>query len=143
MWPDLLKPLAALCSQPQSQRYITSIRNLGNAWRSLTEPPLSESDQASAIVETNFDFILKVSNRLADNCQSNTTIVDMSTTSRMTEPPEPTQSPRHYRIFADYGRVLSGEIPMTFASGKETVCWKLKKYSPHSLLQSWSSTTHE
>jgi hypothetical protein len=33
----LLKPLAIFCSQPQSQRYIKTIHNLGDSWRTLAD----------------------------------------------------------------------------------------------------------
>ncbi|RAL06714.1 uncharacterized protein BO97DRAFT_447369 [Aspergillus homomorphus CBS 101889] len=53
---DLLGPLAVLSRQPQSQRYIKAIRNLGDAWRRLVDESLSESDTNSTLVETNFDL---------------------------------------------------------------------------------------
>ncbi|KAJ6078909.1 hypothetical protein N7467_008662 [Penicillium canescens] len=109
MASGLLKPLAVFCSQSQSQRYIKTIRNLGDAWRSLAEKPLTESDKNSALVETNFDFVLKITNALEEQ-QSEPTTVEMSTqeppistTSVSTTTSTATEPPRHYRIFADYG----------------------------------------
>ena len=105
----LLKPLDVFCSQSQSQRYIKTVRNLGDAWRSLADNPLTESDKNSVLVETNFDFVLKITNAL-EGQQSEPTTVEMSTheppfstTSISTTTSTPTESPRHYRIFADYG----------------------------------------
>jgi hypothetical protein len=109
MATGLLKPLDVFCSQSQSQRYIKTIRNLGDAWRSVAEKPLTESDKNSVLVETNFDFVLKITNALEEQ-QSEPTTVEMSTheppistTSMSTTTSTPTESPRHYRIFADYG----------------------------------------
>jgi hypothetical protein len=125
MASGLLKPLAVFCSQSQSQRYIKAVRNLGDAWRSLAEKPLSKSEEDSALVETNFDFVLKITNILEEQRQSESTIVEMSAhepsisllnvsselslstkssaTSLSTRPSTSTETPRHYRIFADYG----------------------------------------
>ncbi|KAJ6148650.1 hypothetical protein N7497_010632 [Penicillium chrysogenum] len=125
MASGLLKPLAVFCSQSQSQRYIKGVRNIGDAWRSLAEKPLSKSEEDSSLVQTNFDFVLKITNILEEQCQSESTIVEMSahepstsllnvsselslstkssTTSLSAGPSTSTESPRHYRIFADYG----------------------------------------
>jgi hypothetical protein len=110
MASGLLKPLAVFCSQSQFQQYIKSIRNLGDAWRSLAEKPLPESDKNCTLVETNFDFVLKITNALEEQRQSKPTIVEMSTseppmstTSLSTNTSTSTEPPRHYRIFADYG----------------------------------------
>ncbi|OGE58582.1 hypothetical protein PENARI_c001G03122 [Penicillium arizonense] len=109
MASSLLKPLDVFCSQSQSQRYIKTIRNLGDAWRSLAEIPLTESDKNSALVETSFDFVLKVTNALEEQ-QSEPTTVEMSTqeppistTSVSTTTSTATEPPLNYRIFADYG----------------------------------------
>ncbi|KAJ6043638.1 uncharacterized protein N7446_001835 [Penicillium canescens] len=109
MSSGLLKPLGVFCSQSQSQRYIKTIRNLSDAWRSPAEKPLTESDKNSALVETNFGFVLKITNAVEEQ-QSEPTTVEMSTheppistTSVSTTIFTPTESPRHYRIFADYG----------------------------------------
>ncbi|CAI7571168.1 unnamed protein product [Penicillium viridicatum] len=117
MVSSLLKPLA-------SQRYIKAVRNLGDAWRSLAEKPLSESEENYVLVETNFDFILKITNIPEEQRQSESTIVEMSahepskseftvssepslstesSASSLSTGISPTESPRHYRIFADYG----------------------------------------
>ncbi|KAJ5979228.1 hypothetical protein N7501_002570 [Penicillium viridicatum] len=124
MVSSLLKPLAVFCSQSQSQRYIKAVRNLGDAWRSLAEKPPSKSEENSVLVETTLDFILKITNILEEQRQSESTIVEMSahepSTSELTISSDPslstkssasslstgifpTESPRHYRIFADYG----------------------------------------
>ncbi|KAJ5970426.1 uncharacterized protein N7479_000344 [Penicillium vulpinum] len=125
MESGLLKPLAVFCSQSQSQRYIKTVRNLGDAWHSLAERPLSKSEENSVLVETNFDFVLKITNILEEQRQSESTIVEISahkpstpllnvssesslsiessTTSLSTGPSISTEPPRHYRIFADYG----------------------------------------
>ncbi|KAJ5195739.1 hypothetical protein N7449_006218 [Penicillium cf. viridicatum] len=124
MASGLLKPLAEFCSQSQSQRYIKAVRNLGDVWRSLAEKPLSKSEENSALVETNFDFVLKITNILEERGQSESAFVEMSahepsisllnvsselsstkssTTSLSTGPSISTETPRHYRIFADYG----------------------------------------
>lgn len=111
MTSGLLKPLAVFCSQSQSQRYIKTIRNLGDAWRTLADQPTTESDQNSTVVETNFDFTFKITNGLEQECKSEPTIVEMMSTHQPplsnvlppTEPSTPMGSVRHYRIFADYG----------------------------------------
>jgi hypothetical protein len=125
MASGLLKPLAVFCSQSQSQRYIKAVRNLGDSWRSLAEKPLSEPEKESVLVETNFDFVLKFTNILEEQCQSEPIIVEMSAyepytslltvssesslstkslaTRLPTGPSTSTEPPRHYRIFADYG----------------------------------------
>lgn len=110
MAPDLLKPLAVFCSQSQSQRYIKTIKNLGDAWRTLTDEPTTESDQKHTVVELSFDLILKITNGLEHNYKSEPTVVEMSTheppsslVPSSTEPPAPGVPVRHYRIFADYG----------------------------------------
>lgn len=58
--PDLVKPLALFVSQPQSQRYIKTIKNLGDAWRSLSEEPSTESDPNTIVIETTFDLTLRI-----------------------------------------------------------------------------------
>ncbi|KAJ6024733.1 hypothetical protein N7540_005530 [Penicillium herquei] len=108
MASGILRPLAVFCSQSQSQRYIKSIRNLGDAWRTLAEKPLPEGDKNSVLVETTFDLVLKITNGLEEQRKSNPTIIEMSTSepSSSTSPNKqsvPEGVPRHYRIFADYG----------------------------------------
>lgn len=108
MASGILKPLAVFCSHPQSQRYIKTVRNLGDAWRSLAEKPVPELDRNSVLVETNFDLVLRVTNALEEQWQSKPAIVEMltsepSTSSLLTNSSTPTEPPRHYRIFADYG----------------------------------------
>lgn len=106
MASGLLKPLVVFCSQSQSQRYIKSVRNLGDAWRSLAEQPLPDCDKNSTLIETNFDLILKITNGLQEQRQLNPTVVEISTyepAPMSTNQTAPTGNPRHYRIFADYG----------------------------------------
>lgn len=107
MASGLLRPLAIFCSQSQSQRYIKAIKNLGDAWRTLSEQPLFESEKDSTCIETNFDFILRIKIDLEEQCQSKSTIVEMSTGEPLlpstSKQSTPIRNPRHYRIFADYG----------------------------------------
>ena len=112
MATGLLKPLAVFASQPQSQRYIKSTRNLGDSWQSLAENPHLESDANSAVVETQFDFILKIVKplegpTLEEKDLSKQSIVQMSTNENLypssVEEIAPEEHPRLYRIFADYG----------------------------------------
>lgn len=108
MTSDLLKPLRVFCTQTQSQRYIKTIKNLGDSWRRLGEKPPPESDEASVWVETSFDLVLKITNPLKDDKRPNPMNVEMSTHAPSTTSPSaksamPEETPRHYRIFADYG----------------------------------------
>ncbi|KAJ9241651.1 hypothetical protein DTO169E5_3395 [Paecilomyces variotii] len=102
MAPNILKPLAVFCSQSQSQRYIKKIRNLGDAWRTLSEEAAAESDRNSAVIETQFDFTMKIANAVAE---SESILVEMTTSEAPSslESPAQIKSVRHYRIFADYG----------------------------------------
>ncbi|KAJ9303052.1 hypothetical protein DTO271G3_426 [Paecilomyces variotii] len=102
MASNILKPLAVFCSQPQSQIYIKKIRNLGDAWRTLSEESAAESDRNSAVIETQFDFIIKITNPAAE---SESILVEMTTSEAPSslESPAQIKSARHYRIFADYG----------------------------------------
>ncbi|KUM63798.1 hypothetical protein ACN42_g3329 [Penicillium freii] len=59
MISKLLKPLAVFSRQSQSKQYVKSIKNLDDAWRTLTEEPCTESDRTT-VIETTFDFILKI-----------------------------------------------------------------------------------
>ena len=129
MTTGLLKPLDVFCSQSQSQRYIKTIRNLGDAWRSLAEKPLTESDKNSVLVETNFDFVLKITNAL-EGQQSKPTTVEMSTheppfstTSISTTTCTPTESPPGIIVsLLIMARILFGEIRMTSGLRRGTVC---------------------
>ncbi|PYI16939.1 hypothetical protein BO86DRAFT_391535 [Aspergillus japonicus CBS 114.51] len=107
MASSLVKPLAIFCKQSQSQRYIKTIRNLGDAWRSLAEEPLPESDATSILVETNFDLIVKIKNAKEEQSSSSSpVIVEISTREPLVTPNEESsisEPPRHYRIFADWG----------------------------------------
>jgi hypothetical protein len=121
MTSGVLEPLAVFASQSKSQRYIKAIRDLGDTWRSPAEIPLTGSEKDSAVLETNFDFVLRITNALG----SKSTTVEMSTQERIpmpiresslfaeepsmpttpvsTTPPMQPDSARDYRIFADYG----------------------------------------
>lgn len=143
MASGLLKPLAVFCSQSQSQRYIKSIRNLGDAWRTLAEKPLPECDKNTVLVETNFDFVLKITNALEEQRQSKSTIVEMSTSEPPLSTPStnqsiPTGDPRHYRIFADYGTDFIWRDPddVTPQEGDTTL-------DPEDLLASFPSSVLE
>ncbi|RAH40442.1 uncharacterized protein BO95DRAFT_447857 [Aspergillus brunneoviolaceus CBS 621.78] len=108
---DLLRPLAVFARQPQSQRYIKAIRNLGDAWCRLADELLSESDTKSTLVKTNFDLVLTIENaQEAQSSLSNPMVVEMSTREPRAAPPEITTTsgspPRHYRILADWGTDL-------------------------------------
>lgn len=100
MTSGILKPLAVFCSQSQSQRYIKTIRNLGDAWGTLAEEPITESDRKFAFIETTFDFTLRITNGL-----ENATSVEMTTSGAPSTkgPSTPMEPVRHYRIFPDYG----------------------------------------
>lgn len=63
---SVTKPLAVFCSQPQSQQYIKTVINLGDAWRTLAEEPVSESDRKVAIIQTTFDLSLKIKHEQGD-----------------------------------------------------------------------------
>ncbi|KAL1863445.1 hypothetical protein Plec18167_000539 [Paecilomyces lecythidis] len=102
MAANILKPLAVFCSQSQSEQYIKKVRNLGDAWRTLSEEPALDSDRDSVVIEARFDFIMKITNALAE---VEPISVEM-TTSRTPSSPElhaQNEPIRHYRIFADYG----------------------------------------
>ncbi|KAJ5710918.1 hypothetical protein N7488_005074 [Penicillium malachiteum] len=143
MASGILRPLAVFCSQSQSQRYIKGIRNLGDAWRTLAEKPLPESDKNSVLVKTSFDFVLKITNGQEEQRKSNPTIVEMSTS----EPPSstsptkqsvPERLPRHYRMFADYGADFIWRDPddVTSEEGDTVV-------DPEDLLASFPSSVLE
>lgn len=96
MTSKLLKPLAVFSRQSQSQKYIKSIKNLGDAWRTLSEESCTESDRTT-VIETTFDFILKITT------ESDDLIVEMTTIEIPSPKLEPSNPPRHYRIFPEYG----------------------------------------
>ncbi|CAI7638637.1 unnamed protein product [Penicillium glandicola] len=93
MISSLLKPLAVFSSQSQSQQYIKSIKNLGDAWRTLTEEP-TECERTT-VIKTTFDFVLKITT------ETDSLTVEMTTVETPTF--EPSTPPRHYRIFPEYG----------------------------------------
>ncbi|KAK4866906.1 hypothetical protein LT330_008069 [Penicillium expansum] len=95
MTSSLLKPLAVFSRQSQSRQYIKSIKNLGDAWRTLSDEPCTESERTT-VIQTTFDFILKITT------ESDSLIVEMTTLEP--PPPEPQSTPpRQYRIFPEYG----------------------------------------
>ena len=112
----LLKPLAVFASQSQSQRYVKTIHNLGDSWRTLADISglTSEADQHNTIIETTFDLTMKIKNGL-DKQGFSVTIEAPSTQQTAheimpavegqsgKESSTPKQPLRHYRIFADYG----------------------------------------
>ncbi|KAJ5528594.1 hypothetical protein N7527_001987 [Penicillium freii] len=95
MISKLLKPLAVFSRQSQSKQYVKSIKNLDDAWRTLTEEPCTESDRTT-VIETTFDFILKITT------EPDGVTVEM-TTIETPRKLEPSNLPRHYRIFPEYG----------------------------------------
>lgn len=94
------------CSQSQSQQYIKTVKNLGDAWRTLAEEPTTELDQNSTVIETRFDLTQKTTNEIERKCGSEPTSVEMKTNevlSTESSSPVETEPVRHYRIFSDYG----------------------------------------
>jgi hypothetical protein len=60
---DPSKPLAVFCSQPQSQRYIKTVHNLGDSWRTLAGTSNLTSfaaDEDKIIIETTFDLTITI-----------------------------------------------------------------------------------
>ena len=100
MTSGILKPLAVFCSQSQSQRYIKSIRNLGDAWRTLADEPIPESDREVSIIQTTFDLSLKIKHEQEDEISVDIITSESPSLTGLSKPIEPA---RHYRIFADYG----------------------------------------
>jgi len=116
----LLKPLAVFCSQSQSKRYVKTIHNPGDSWRTLADTSnltSSAANQDKTIIETTFDLTMTIKNGL-DKQSFSVTIQAPSTprqahdkiTSAVEGPSGQessstpcTQPLRHYRIFADYG----------------------------------------
>ncbi|KAG2413506.1 hypothetical protein HFD88_002695 [Aspergillus terreus] len=96
----ILKPFAVFCCQPQSQQYIKTVRNLGDAWRTLADKLATESNQTQPVIETTFDLCLKI-RRPEDSANPNQISVEMVTDECIPSLTE--EAPRHYRIFADYG----------------------------------------
>lgn len=105
MASGILKPLAVFCSQSQSQQYIKSVRNLGDAWRTLAEKPPTDPD-GSTVIETTFDFVLEITFMSGQRPEFNATPSDIKSVEMKTHghlPPSQTIPLRHYRIVADYG----------------------------------------
>ncbi|KAJ5969898.1 hypothetical protein N7501_006146 [Penicillium viridicatum] len=96
MISKLLKPLAVFSRQSQSQQCVKSIKNIGDAWRTLTEEPCTESGRTT-VIETTFDFILKITTEFDGVTVE---IITIETPSRKLEPSDLS---RHYRIFPEYG----------------------------------------
>ncbi|KAJ5390108.1 uncharacterized protein N7496_001176 [Penicillium cataractarum] len=124
MASGILKPLAVFCSQSQSQRYIKTIRNLGDAWRTLAEEPITESDRKFAFIETTFDFTLRITNGLED-----ATSVEVLS-------PFPLSDLEHYNAWVDcYSGYFKTRYEDTkdytanmFLSASEEVAWNVAGY---------------
>lgn len=101
MASGLLGPLAIFCTQSQSQQYIRSVRNLGDAWRTLSEKSDERADSDTTFIGTAFDFNLKVKNHPDETISTEFEIPSLETTTD--SQPISTELQRHYRIFADYG----------------------------------------
>lgn len=101
MTSGILRPLAIFCTQSQSQQYIRSVRNLGDAWRTLSEKNDEPTDSDTTFIGTVFDFNLKVKNHTDKTTSTTFEIPSLETTTD--NQPISTESQRHYRIFADYG----------------------------------------
>ncbi|RAO71711.1 uncharacterized protein BHQ10_007723 [Talaromyces amestolkiae] len=105
MSADLLKPLATFCTQSISQRYIKTVRNLGDAWRTLAEQPLLPEHTDLAVIETTFGVTLTIRNDF--NSKDFFAMLDIpsleSASQGVPRKHGITTPPRHFRIFADYG----------------------------------------
>ena len=104
MTSGILKPLAVFCSQSQSQRYIKSIRNLGDAWRTLADEPIPESDREVSIIQTTFDLSLKIKHEQEDEISVDIITSESPSLTGLSKPIEPA---RHYRI-----RRLRNRLPL-------------------------------
>lgn len=146
----LLEPLAIFSRHSQSQPYIKSIRNIGDAWRCLSEKPLPECDKSCAIVQTSFGLVLKISPthgvKISVQGEEITTVMPQEVQSSKDKPQDvkidiyeqqevqpstadplsnkstPTQKPRHYRIFADYGTTFLWR-DFDDTTPEEGTCW--------------------
>ena len=105
---ELLKSLAVFSSQSQSQKYIKTIKNLGDAWRTLAEEP--EINQNTTVIETTFYFILKITKETKPKCDPEPISIEMQTLNEAAPSPATSSTvadkekpARHYRIFSDYG----------------------------------------
>ncbi|KAE8553138.1 hypothetical protein TMatcc_007438 [Talaromyces marneffei ATCC 18224] len=96
MSTDLLKPLAAFCTQSISQRYIKTVRNLGD----LAEQP---EHVDSAVIETTFGLNLKIRKDFNNKQHffAKLDIPSLETASQDIQ--SASSSPRYFRIFPDYG----------------------------------------
>ncbi|KAJ5362158.1 hypothetical protein N7541_003002 [Penicillium brevicompactum] len=59
VFDNIRKPLGVFAKQAESQCYIKSIRNLGDAWRKLSDKTLPECDKNAIFVETTFGLDIK------------------------------------------------------------------------------------
>ena len=75
----LLKPLAVFSSQSQSQKYIKTVKNLGDAWRTLAQEPTTELNQNTTVIETTFDFVLEITKEPEPKCDTEQMSIDMRT----------------------------------------------------------------
>lgn len=104
---DILKPLATFCSQSIAQRYIKTVRNLGDAWRTLAEQPSLPEHGDSAVIETTFGMNLTIKkdfNKRQDFFAKLDIPVDETASEDVQSTHDTTSSgPRHFQIFTDYG----------------------------------------
>lgn len=100
---NLLKPLATFCTQSTSQRYIKTVKNLGDTWRALAEqPPLPEHTDR-AVIETTFGLNLTIDKHF-NNREDFSASLDVPSHETASQIVQSTRSsPRHFRIFPDYG----------------------------------------
>jgi hypothetical protein len=140
---DPLKPLAVFCSQPQSQRYIKTVHNLGDSWRTLAGTNNLTSfaaDEDKIIIETTFDLTITI-----DKQSFSVTIQAPAVKgpSGQESPSTPSTPPlRHYRIFADYGTDfiwLNTADPSYSPSDTYVEAANALSVFPHSVLQNYNT----
>lgn len=106
MPPDLLKPLAAFCTQSKSRRFIKTVRNLGDAGRNLSEQPSFEHTDA-VVIETKFGLNFKLrkdfNSRHDFSVKLDIAAFEPASQDVQSTHTTTTSGPRHFRIFADYG----------------------------------------
>jgi hypothetical protein len=129
---EIRKPLSVFAQHSDSQCYIKSIRNLGDAWRRLSDKPLEECDKNTIVLETNFGLNIKFTpdkvemsvagptestesvesqespvSTQADKTSQESSIPTTATTVQLpsisTDPNMTTTRPRRYRIAYDWG----------------------------------------
>lgn len=104
---DILKPLVTFCSQSIAQRYIKTVRNLGDAWRTLAEQPSLPEHGDSAVIETTFGLNLTTRKDFngGEDFSAKLDIPSLEPVSEDVQSTDDTtlSSPRHFQIFPDYG----------------------------------------